>query len=72
MRKNKTEALLKAHYADLLDLNRRFIASMNRPRVQLAETLRNTPEVKKKLTKKQLDALARGRKTLASKRLKVL
>lgn len=69
--KNKIEKIYKKHYEDLLDLNKSFIMAIARPRPISAEIQNTGLKMRKKLTKKQLNALARGRKILASKRLKI-
>lgn len=68
MSKRKVEIIMERHYRDMLDLNRRFIQTMGRPRLQPADIQNLSPVAKKKLTKKQLTALARGRKILSLKR----
>lgn len=71
-RKNRVEQLLDRHYHDMLSLNRDFIQTLNRPRGVLPNTQSLDVPRRHKLTKKQLDALARGRKKLASNRAKVI
>lgn len=62
--------ILEKHYADLLDLNKRFIQAISRPRPQVPDPATMSLLPRKKLTKKQLKALASGRKILAAKRAK--
>ncbi len=69
-RKNRVEQLYDRHYRDMLQLNRDFVQALNRPRVQLPIPSQTAPLIKKKLTKKQLSSLARGRKILSLNRSK--
>lgn len=63
----KRDNVYRQVYKDMLDLNKRFIDTMSRPTPTTfpMPVMRHS---KRKLTKKQLDALAGGRKKLASKR----
>lgn len=67
-RKNRVETVLDRHYRDMLELNRKFIETLGRPRVQYPNSIGTEPPVSKKLSKKQLQALAKGRKVLSLKR----
>lgn len=67
-RGSKVEHLLKSHYNDMLNLNREFIRTLNRPRFQMPTTLQTAQKSKRKLSKKQLTSLAAGRKILALNR----
>ena len=68
--KNKTEKLLREHYRDLLELNKSFINALGRPRAQSEMIEPMMPARRRRLTKKQLNALAKGRKILSAKRSK--
>lgn len=69
-RKSKTETILKQHYRDMLDLNKKFIEAISRPRSNTIPVPQNPSQTRRRLSKKQLKALADGRKKLASKRSK--
>lgn len=71
-KKSESEKVTERHYHDLLDLNKRFINSMTRPRPLIPGMAENAPKSKKPLTKKQLRALASGRKILAAKHAKII
>lgn len=68
---SKVENILKAHYKDMLGLNKDFISAIARPKPIGFEKPLDRAKMKSKPTKKQLKALARGRKILASNRLKI-
>jgi hypothetical protein len=69
-KRSKVEAILSKHNKDLLDLNKAFINSMQRPRSAIPETGISMAKSSRKLSKKQLRALAEGRKILAAKNAK--
>jgi len=68
MKRSRVEVLYSRHYTDMLDLNKKFIQAMSRPRIQEPNFQNTGPLAKKKLSKKQLESLARGRKILSLKR----
>lgn len=71
MRKKTAEIkLLELHYKDMLELNKNFILAISRPRFQTPTMAPTEPRLPKKLSRKQLKALADGRKKLASNRSK--
>lgn len=70
MARSKIENVLERHYKDMLDLNKRFIGSMSRPRVQTSGIDYLSAVKPKKLSTNQLKALARGREILKSNRSK--
>lgn len=70
-KKTEIERVYERHYRDMMHLTHTAIQSIRVPNRSLSEM----PEIKtlaKKLTRKQLKALAEGRKKLASKRAKVI
>jgi hypothetical protein len=69
-RKSRIEKLYERHNRDLYQLNLNFIQSLNRPRIQTLNEPISKPHASRKLSKKQLNALARGRKILALNRRK--
>jgi len=66
----KVEKVITAHYKDMLDLNKRFIQQLSRPRPQVSIPYQ-PPPTRRKLTKKQVKALSDGRKKLAKQRSQV-
>lgn len=67
-KKSKVERILMEHNKNLLELNRSFISAIGRPRPATENIAKNVTVKKKRLSKAQREALARGRKILASKR----
>lgn len=68
----KIERLLRQHYQDMLKLTKETIQMNRRPQVPMINSAQNDSKSKRKLTKKQLAALAQGRKKLAAKRGKII
>jgi hypothetical protein len=61
---NKIINLLKKQNRDLLELNKSFIGTMQRPGYVQSNPLNNGTKTKRKLSAKQRAALAAGRKKL--------
>lgn len=66
------EKLMQNHIRDLKEIAIEQIRSRAMPRYSITQETPSTAKKKKKLTKKQLAALARGRKILAEKSGKVI